>query len=212
MLVFGGGNGRRIFRPAPAVSAGGAAPNIYQDILGVSDAWGFWSAEEIAAATRCPVGAIRESWPLIYAALRDRGQASRASCAAAIATVAIETASTFKPVEEAYWVPQPARDAYYNDTTKHAPYSDGGVKYHGRGFIQTTHDYNYRRVGFEDNPDALLEPGPAAEAFGIYWQDHDIRAIADVGDLTGARQAVVGRVAIPPGLARLIQIVTDLGL
>ena len=104
-------------------------------------------------------------------------------------------------------MPQPARDAYYEDTTKHAPYSGGGVRFHGRGYIQLTHDYNYRRYGYEANPEALLQPGPAADVFARYWADRNIGAMADRGDWAACRRAVQGGAA---GLDRLIQIATDL--
>ena len=134
------------------------------------------------------------------------GGASRESCAAACATIAIETANTWRPVEEAFWVPQPARDAYYNDTTKHAPYAGGGVKYHGRGYIQLTHDYNYARYGYADNPEALLEPGPAADVFGRYWASHGSATYAEPHDWRRCRGSVVGQVVNPPGWERLASI------
>lgn len=112
--------------------------------------------------------------------------------------MAVESAYKFAPVEEAFWLPQPARDAYYADTSKHAPYS-GGIRYHGRGFIQTTHDFNYAKIGYLADPERLLEPGPAAVALASYWQERDIQSMADVGDWKQVRQAVVGYVANPPG-------------
>lgn len=101
-------------------------------------------------------------------------------------------------MREAYWLSDAARWAYYSDTTKHAPYQ-GGPQYHGRGFIQTTHIYNYQRVQDETglpvvaNPDLLLtDPQAAAEAFAIYWQDRGIAAMAERQDWAAVRRAVLG--------------------
>jgi predicted chitinase len=172
------------------------------------------------------VGAIRESWPLVYAELLARGQASRPSCAAAIGTTAIETASSFRPVREAYYIYDPNNLAnaerlfranpapafrYYGDTSKHAAYA-GGPQFHGRGFVQTTHIYNYEAVlgpapeGFDAQmewADQLMQPGPAAVAFAQYWAGRDIQSMADRHDWRAVRRAVQGG---SDGLDRLIQI------
>lgn len=113
-------------------------------------------------------------------------------------TIATETASTFSPVREAYYLATDAqRYAWYADTTKHAPYN-GGVEYHGRGFVQTTHKYNYQRIadltGIDvvSQPDLLLEPQAASEALCIYWNDHGMSSIAQRQDWLGIRRAVYG--------------------
>jgi len=53
-----------------------------------------------------------------------------------IATVEHETAGTFEPVEEAYWVKNP--DKWRRKNLKYYPY-------YGRGFVQLTHKYNYAK-------------------------------------------------------------------
>ena len=126
----------------------------------------------------------------------------------------METASTFRPVREAYWVydkDPAAAFRYYADTTKHAAYA-GGPQFHGRGFIQTTHRYNYEAVlgpapeGFDAQmewADQLMQPGPAAAAFAHYWAGRDIQAMADRRDWRAVRRAVQGG---SDGLDRLILI------
>ncbi|MBM2809903.1 MAG: hypothetical protein HW416_662 [Chloroflexi bacterium] len=178
----------------------------------VTDAFGVWSAAEIAGVTGCPKRNIELYWPLVFDALTSRGQASIRSCAGAIGTVAIETASNFASVEEAYWLSPAARLAYYNDTGQHAEYS-GGPQFHGRCLIQLTHDYNYRAAGdamgldLVSNPDATMEPANAAGIFAWYWASRDIQSMADAGDWAAVRRAVQGGTA---GLPRLIQVTTDL--
>jgi hypothetical protein len=82
----------RLLESLKATTAGAVAPQ--------TDAWSHWSAETIARATSCPVDAVRENWPLLYAELDKRGISDAPVCAAVIGTVAVETASTFAPVPE----------------------------------------------------------------------------------------------------------------
>lgn len=121
---------------------------------------------------------------------------SRNSQAGALGTIACETASTFRPLHE------------YGTRADWARYS-GGADYAGRGFIQLTHDYNYRAVGQEigvdlvRNPDLAMDPHVAAQAFAIYWAARDIQGMADRNDWLTLRKAVVGYVANPPGYERV---------
>lgn len=131
------------------------------------------------------------SWPIIYEAMErptDKG-----IIVGILGTIAKETASTFLPVREAFFIysrdpveaerlfqanPAPAYRSY-NDTSVHAKY-EGGPDYHGRGYIQTTHIYNYQKVQDRTGipcvvtPDLLLEPENAAKAFELYWNDRNI--------------------------------------
>lgn len=162
-----------------------------------------WTAEQIAAATGAPADAVAENWPLVLNALQSVGAGSIASLAAALATIAVETGTRFQPIHE------------FGTVNDWAGYS-GGPAYAGRGFIQLTHDYNYEAAGnalgldLVNNPDLALEPENAARIFAWYWQTHGIAALADAGNWTAVRQAVVGHVANPPGLERLVSVVTAL--
>lgn len=54
----------------------------------------------------------------------------------------------------------------------------GGDQYYGRGYIQVTHDYNYRDLGKKlglnllKNPDLLLRPDVASKAEVMWWMDN----------------------------------------
>jgi hypothetical protein len=162
-----------------------------------------WTAEQIAAATGAPADAVAEHWPRIVTALQSVGAGSRASLAAACATIGVETGIRFAPIHE------------YGTVNDWAGYS-GGFEYAGRGYIQLTHDYNYQAAGealgidLVGNPDLALDPDIAADIFAWYWSTHGIPALADAGDWFRVRQQVVGRVPNPPGLDRLESIVTAL--
>ena len=73
-----------------------------------------------------------------------------------LATVDHETKHTFKPVREAYWLPNP--DAYLK---KHHPEY---YPYYGRGFVQLTWKANYEKYGkltgmdLVGSPDFALDP------------------------------------------------------
>jgi predicted chitinase len=76
-----------------------------------------------------------------------------------VATVDHETAHTFKPVREAYWLDDP--DAYLK--MHHPDY----YPYYGRGFVQLTWESNYRKYGqlvgkdLVGTPDLALDPDVA---------------------------------------------------
>jgi hypothetical protein len=175
-----------------------------ESVAAQSDAWSQWSAETIAAATGCPVEAVRTNWPLLYSALEARAIADAPVCAAVIGTVAVETASTFAPVREAFWLSEAWRMA----NLRYAPF-------YGRGYIQLTWEFNYRAYGdaigvdLVDNPDLALEPQTAAAVMAEYFLKRDIATVARQGNWTEVRRRVQGGTA---GLDRLVAVVGALGL
>lgn len=48
--------------------------------------------------------------------------------------------------------------------------SGDGYRYRGRGIRQITGRYNYAKLGFDKNPDAVAEPYPSAFAAAAYWK------------------------------------------
>lgn len=139
------------------------------------------------------------NWPLIE--LELAGQ-SKNSLACAIATIAIETASTFEPVREAFWL----TEAWRRANLRYYPY-------YGRGYIQLTWDYNYLSAGqfagidLVTNPDKAMEPRTAAKIFAWYWKTRNLQESADKKDWAEVRRRVQGAYA---GLDRLTQIVNEL--
>lgn len=170
---------------------------------------------EVTAATRCPPEAVAAHWPLLLDALTEQGVgvASRNSQLAMAATVAVETAFTFRPMRERQADPtrQPAVWA------QQAKYWDSG--FYGRGFIQRTWEANYRasrqrlldrfQVDIIAEPDQLLDPAVAAYDAALYWVDHGIPLACAVADWTRVRRLVNGGTN---GLTEFVGIVRRFGV
>lgn len=88
------------------------------------------------------------------AACRKHGLPLNEQIAYVIATVEHETAATFKPVKEAYWINN--AEAYRQQHFSYYPY-------YGRGYVQLTHKSNYQKysdllgLDFVSNPDKVLD-------------------------------------------------------
>jgi len=166
--------------------------------------WQFWPVASIASVTQCVSENISNAWPDIYAALEARGIATQAVCAAAIATVAIETASTFQPVREAFWFDEDWR----RTNLRYYPF-------YGRGYIQLTWESNYRTysealgVDLLDNADLAMDPSVAAKVFAAFFAQSGAAAAAERHDWAECRRLVQGADA---GLDRLKSVVRALGL
>lgn len=106
---------------------------------------------------------IRTYLPYILNAMAQRGISDKENLAGMIATVYIETGN-FNPIRE---TEELAR-------TRSRP--EGGIGYRGSGFIQITHDYNYRAfaeysgVDVLSDPDKLADPTLSAQSSVWYWE------------------------------------------
>lgn len=169
-----------------------------------ADCWQYWDAAAIAACTNCPQADVEAHWPAIYAELEVAGIASREVCGGALGTIAIETAHTFCPVEEAFWLD----DAWRYANLRYAPYW-------GRGYTQLTWDYNYQTYGalidqpLFDQPDLAMKHEVAAAVFAQFFDQSGAAGAAERCDWTACRQRVQGADA---GLDELVGVVHCLGL
>lgn len=152
--------------------------------------WGIWTPDEIATAAQVPVQAVKDNWPFVYEAMVKYHVDTVYSMVGMIGTIAKESASTFAPVKEAFWLSEEWR----KQNLRYYPW-------YGRGFIQTTWQSNYEKVrdrtGIDvvSNPDLLLDAGPAAEAACLYWIDPDhgpVFAAAEAGNWARVRVLVLG--------------------
>ncbi|MGB3572875.1 MAG: penicillin-insensitive murein endopeptidase [Phormidesmis sp.] len=67
-----------------------------------------------------------------------------------LATVEHETAGSFQPVKESYYLGEPKAEAY-RKTLRYYPY-------YGRGYVQLTWDYNYREYSTKTGLDIVNDP------------------------------------------------------
>lgn len=131
----------------------------------------------------------KQNIPYIINALDEQGILTPNNLAYALATVQHETAGTFKPIEE-YGGRQQAITRGYG----------GGANYFGRGYIQLTHDYNYKdigkKIGLGDelykNPELALKPEIASKILASFMKDRGVTKYSDSGDFYNARRPVNG--------------------
>lgn len=136
-----------------------------------SEAWQWWTPEQIAACTQCPLESVHTNWPLLWEALEAFRMTDYEVALGILGTVAVETAHTFEPVREAYWLSEDwrARNLRY-------------YPWYGRGFVQLTWQSNYQYYGemigisLTDNLDLAMEPQVAALLMVAYFWDKDIEA------------------------------------
>jgi len=185
------------------------------------NAWQYFDAEQITHATQCPLSDIESNWPRLVEQLSHCGINDRATQMAMIGTVAIESASTFRPVREAFYLgePEPA-ESYRRNNLRYYPW-------YGRGYIQITWQSNYQLYGQKVNelwgsggaidliarPDDALDPDVSAAVAALYFRDHttlqgySIPEAARAGDWEWVRRLVQGGTH---GLERLVSIVGSL--
>lgn len=128
---------------------------------------------------------------IIIDAFKEQGITDPKVLAYALATVQHETAGTFRPIEE-YGGREQARRLGYS----------GGENYYGRGYIQLTHDYNYKDIGDKigvdlvNNPELALQPEVAAKIMATFFKDRGVDKLvsekgyeAGRGPINGTDQA-----------------------
>lgn len=153
--------------------------------------------QQIANTTGSPLAAVAQNWPLIVQALRERDILSDLVEVAAAATVAIETARTFRPINEL------GGPAYFTKLYEHRldlgnVLPGDGARYHGRGFIQITGRANYRAFSqaacapLEDHPEMALDPIASARILAAYFASHGVYRAAGAKDWRKVRRLING--------------------
>jgi len=153
------------------------------------------SPEQIAKAIKSPLDNVKANYPLVKKELERYGINSDAGIVAALATISVETRS-FLPVRESFWLSEAVRNRYFTKMydIKGNPakakelgniLEGDGIKFCGKGFVQTTGRTNHKAlsaevgVDLEKYPDYLLKPGPAATALAHYFKNHGCATWAD---------------------------------
>lgn len=141
--------------------------------------WQFFTAAQIATITRAPQPNIETNWPKLVEQLEHCGINNRPTQIAMIGTVAIESARTFRPVGEAFYLEDPET---YRRSLRYYPY-------YGRGYIQLTWETNYAKYGpkiaalwntdpnqpdfnLVGDPERAMDPDISAAVSALYFRDH----------------------------------------
>lgn len=151
------------------------------------------TAAEIAEATGRRPAVVAAAWPTLVQAARAAGITSPRSLAAYAATVDVETAGKWIPLDEY------ASGAAYEGRADLGNTSPGdGVRYKGRGYIQLTGRANYAAysgvagVDLVRDPAAANDPKVAARIAAAFWRRSGADSFASQGDWARARRAVNG--------------------
>lgn len=74
--------------------------------------------------------------------------------------------------------------AYANRLGNGDEASGDGWRFRGGSFTHTTGRYNYRKAGYEDNPNLIrTDMTEALKAATTFWIDNDMNTLADTGDV-----------------------------
>jgi hypothetical protein len=148
---------------------------------------------DISRICRVPLPNVESAWPRILYALRQQDIEGDLPEVAAAATIAVETARSFKSIHE------------YGGATYFTKHYEGrkdlgntepgdGARFHGRGFAQLTGRANYLRYGglihvdLLANPDKALDPDNAAEIFGLFFRERGIERLANAHEWLSIRK------------------------
>ena len=133
-----------------------------------------------------------EYLPLLQSTLRRFGITSRLREAAFLSQLAHESGGL-------HYLEEIASGAAYEGRADLGNSHPGdGTRFKGRGFIQLTGRYNYRKFGqllglrLEQTPEIASRPEVAFDIAGLYWQLHGLNLLADRRDFRGITKAING--------------------
>jgi len=158
---------------------------------------GFLDPITVYESLRAPAHDVEATWPLIVAALLEFKIDTLLTEIAAAATIHVETARLWKPINEfgntAYFT-----KLYENNLSLGNVLPGDGDKFHGRGLIQVTGRDNYRDQGtffgvdLENNPDLALDPTLSARILARFFARHNVNGPANTQDWRTVRRRVNG--------------------
>lgn len=151
------------------------------------------TALEVSKAIKSPYLAVKDNWPLILQALNTFHVTKDSGRIAALATISVE-ARCFQPIKEyggdkyfhrMYDITSPDADRRAVATRLGNTAPGDGIRYCGRGFVQTTGKNNYdvlgKAIGIDllAHPDELLKPTNGALALAHYFRTHGVDVWAE---------------------------------
>lgn len=96
------------------------------------------------------------------------------------------------------WGPTAAQRGYEGRRDLGNVQPGDGLKFRGRGLLQTTGRANYAAlsshldVDYLSNPDQLAQPVDASRSAGYFWQSHNLNQFADAGDFLSVVKRING--------------------
>jgi hypothetical protein len=163
------------------------------------------STSRILAITgdKFPADRIESNWPLVAAALERRGISSLPCEIAAVATIAVETAS-FSPSKERGG-PAYLRKLYFDDARRRRELGNAqpfhGPAFCARGFVplrgRASYDHYGRLIGIDlvAEPQRALCPLVAAEVLAAFFWERKVDELAAEGKWELVRKRVNGGLA-----------------
>lgn len=133
--------------------------------------------------------------PIIYA-LEEQKILNYYTLVAALATAGVE--SHFACVEEAWYLSEAKRNAYFNKSKYGKIDPKTGKRYYGRGIIQLTWRQHYidygNALGIDlfNHPEKALEPDVAAKILALYFKWTKVDVAAKAQDWVKVRRLING--------------------
>ena len=152
--------------------------------------------KQLALATGARIDRATAFLPHIVSAMAEFGIDSPARQAAFLAQIGHESGALKYTTE--IWGPTPAQSRYEGRKDLGNVQVGDGIRYKGRGLIQTTGRANYaatgRALGIDliANPEQLAEPVLAARSAAWFWQSRKLNAFADSGDFLTLTRRING--------------------
>jgi|SRR6185436_3676912 len=158
------------------------------------------TADQIAEACDCAFSSAAYWREYLNDAMREFNINTPQRQAAFLAQISHESARLRYTAE--VWGPTPAQEGYEGRKDLGNNQPGDGRRFKGHGLIQTTGRTNHARVrdglramgilcpDFEDYPDELARPEWAALSAGLFWDDHQLNALADAGEYTKIGRAI----------------------
>jgi hypothetical protein len=169
----------------------------------------------VALGCKFPPERIESNWPLVAAALERRGISSLPCEIAAVATIAVETAS-FSPTKERGG-PAYLRKLYFDDARRRRELGNAqpfhGPAFCARGFVplrgRASYDHYGQLIGIDlvAEPQRALCPLVASEVLAAFFWERKIDQLAGEGKWELVRKRVNGGLA---GWGDFQQYVTEL--
>ena len=154
------------------------------------------NAKQLALSTGARIDRAISFLPYIVSAMDEFGIDTPVRQAAFLAQIGHESGGLRYTTE--LWGPTPAQTRYEGRKDLGNVRPGDGLRFRGRGLIQTTGRDNFNATGralgvdLLANPELLAEPELAARSAGWFWQSRNLNVLADSGDFLALTKRING--------------------